>query len=106
MKVYNDLYEQIAAVPAVPGGRFPATFGHMMGGYDSGYYGYLWSKVYAEDMFTKFEGENILNPQVGKRYRKWILEKGNMIEAVDLLKKFLGREPSDKAFFDKLHIKQ
>lgn len=48
-----------------------------MGGYDSGYYGYLWSKVFSSDMFySKFE-KNTLSPEAGYQYRKEILEKGS-----------------------------
>merc|ERR1719263_1629762 len=30
------------------------SFGHLIGGYVSSYYSYLWSQVYADDLFSQF----------------------------------------------------
>ncbi len=103
-ETYNKIFTRMVGVDAMPNTRFPATFGHLMGGYDAGYYGYLWSEVYAEDMFTRFK-HNLLNPKVGAQYRKIILEMGDMKEALDLLTQFLGRKPNTAAFLKKLHIR-
>jgi thimet oligopeptidase len=102
--VYDKLFGEMIGVQSIEGGHFPASFGHLMGGYDAGYYGYLWSEVYAADMYSRFSKEGVLSPQVGADYRHAILEQGNMKEALDLLREFLGREPNSDAFFKKLGI--
>lgn len=103
-QTYNQLYSEIVGDQPIPGGHFPQTFGHLMGGYDAGYYGYLWSEVYAQDMFSIFEAGGVLNSSIGDLYRTSILERGNMTDSLDNLKEFLGREPSSDAFFKKLGI--
>lgn len=102
--VQQQLYKDIVGLDPVPESRFEAGFGHLMG-YDAGYYGYLWSEVYAADMFTRFEAAGLLSPKMGARYRKEILEPGNMRDAKDLIRSFLGREPSQKPFYRKLGLK-
>lgn len=81
-----------------------AGFGHLMGGYDAGYYGYLWSKVYAQDMFTRFATEGALNKKTGISYLHCILEPGGMREPMELIKDFLGREPNQNAFLRSLGL--
>jgi thimet oligopeptidase len=82
-----------------PEGTFMLTgFGHLLGGYDAGYYGYLWAKVIGDDMFGRFAREGVLSPTVGAEYRRHILEPGGSRDADDLVRAFLGREPSNEEF--------
>jgi thimet oligopeptidase len=95
---------EVALLPFHEGTFYPASFGHLLGGYDAGYYGYLWSEVYGDDMFSRFEDEGITSPEVGMRYRHTILERGGTRDGMDLLRDFLGREPNNQAFLHNLGI--
>lgn len=100
-KLYRDLVKKHAGIIMPKDSLFPAGFGHL-DGYDAGYYGYMWSNVYAADMFTRFEEEGVMSKKVGADYRTWILEKGGSIEDIELVKGFLGRKPSNKAFLKEI----
>ncbi len=93
----------VTPFPHQPHTFFPASFGHMYG-YDAGYYGYLWAEVFGDDMFSVFEKEGLANAGVGARYRREVLEPNGIRDAAELLRAFLGREPSNAAFLRKLGI--
>ncbi len=83
--------------------HFQAGFGHLFG-YDAGYYGYLWSKVSGDDMFTRFEEAGLPAPDIGRAYRRGILEPGGTRDGDALVREFLGREPSPAAFLRDLGL--
>lgn len=53
-----------------------ASFGHIAGGYESGYYGYLYSLVYAADIYYSLFKDDPMNVTNGIRYRDIILKPG------------------------------
>jgi len=91
----------VTGFPFEPDTHFQAGFGHLFG-YDAGYYGYMWSKVYGDDMYTMFDGSDLEGQ--GRRYRELILERGGMVDGADLVRDFLGREPETGAFLADLGL--
>lgn len=86
----------------VEGTYRPASFAHIAGsGYASGYYGYMYSEVIGLDLLSPFK-RDMLDPAVGARYRDTILAQGGQVEEMDMVRKFLGRDPSSEAFFAEL----
>jgi oligopeptidase A len=95
---------KLTLLPFHEGTHFLASFGHLMGGYDAGYYGYLWSKVYGDDMFSEFQRLGVTSPEVGKRYRDEVLAVGGSRDAIDHLRAFLQRDPNSDAFLKNLGL--
>lgn len=102
--LWAKLRQKISLIPTSPNTHPETSFDHIMSEYAAGYYGYLWSKVYAEDMYGRFESEGLLNAVLGRRYRETILEPGSGREELDLLRDFLGREPNDQAFLKSIGL--
>ena len=96
--VEHEIRAAVTGYPSHPEEHTAASFGHLMGGYDSGYYGYLWSEVFADDMFSRFEKEGLLNGNTGRAYRDEVLARGREEEPMALLETFLGRKPNEEAF--------
>ena len=82
------------------------AFGHLLGGYDAAYYGYLWAEIIGDDLFSRFENEGVLSNKVGVDYKEKILRPGGTKSAEDLVQDFLGRPWTDGSFlFQKNLIK-
>ncbi len=71
-------------------------FSHIFaGGYSAGYYAYLWSEILDADGFAAFkQAENIWDPELAGRLKKWIYESGGLREADELYRDFRGQDPS------------
>lgn len=99
--LFSMIQKDILGLETIPGTSEPASFGHLMGGYDAGYYGYAWSLVYAKDLFSMFK-DNLLDPKLGLKLRTIVLSQGSMRKSLESVKEFLGREPSNKPFIDSI----
>jgi thimet oligopeptidase len=81
----------VTSLPFPEGTCSVASFGHLMGGYDAGYYGYLWAEVIGDDLWGRFVEEGITSPTVGMAYRRAILEPNGARSGDDMVADFLGR---------------
>lgn len=98
---FKSVLKEVLGMDPTPNTNFVASFGHLAGGYSARYYGYMFSEVYADDMFETVFGSidgSVIDSKAGGRYRKEILEVGGTRDAMDSLKALLGREPSMDAF--------
>ncbi|UXY13897.1 M3 family metallopeptidase [Chitiniphilus purpureus] len=79
--------------------RFPQSFTHIFaGGYAAGYYSYKWAEVLSADAYAAFEeaagpSGNVLDPEVGARFRREILAVGGSRPAAESFAAFRGRPP-------------
>ncbi|MEA2552510.1 MAG: thimet oligopeptidase, partial [Fimbriimonadaceae bacterium] len=102
-KIGVDSLSELELYKGVPETYYQASFGHLVG-YDAAYYGYLWSLVFAQDMFQRFKQLGVLSPKTGAYYREKVLSKGGTEDAMDMLKDYLGREPKMDAFLEYLGL--
>ncbi len=85
--------------------RFYASFGHLTN-YGAKYYSYLWSKVFALDLFEQIKKAGLLNPVIGDKYVQEVIGKGGSRDPNILLETFLGRKPSPGAFLRAMGLQE
>jgi peptidyl-dipeptidase Dcp len=88
--------EYLTAIGLIPEiiPRYRSTyFLHIAGGYDSGYYSYIWAAVLDNDAFEAFKEKGLFDQSVATSYRKNILEKNGTMDAMQMFVNFRGREP-------------
>lgn len=82
-------FDGMSPVKLLPGLHPYASFGHLTG-YGACYYTYEWSQVIARDLLSAF-GDDLMDVEVGRRYRTEVLERGATRDAADMVEAFLGR---------------
>jgi peptidyl-dipeptidase Dcp len=74
--------------------RYRSTyFSHIHGGYEAGYYSYMWSEVLDCDAFEAFKETSLFDRKTATSFRNNILAKLGTEDAMTLYKRFRGREP-------------
>ena len=102
--VVRELQNQVTLFEFMEGTHFEAGFGHLYG-YAAGYYGYLWSKVYTEDMYSVFKEQGAMSSSAGQKLKEKVLEKGASMEEKDIVTDFLGREARYDAFLESIGVR-
>jgi peptidyl-dipeptidase Dcp len=80
--------------PLVPPRYHTPYFNHAFaGGYEAGYYAYIWSEVLARDTGAWFHAHGGLTRQNGDAFRAGILSRGRTMEPGALFRAFYGKDP-------------
>lgn len=96
---------RLVQLPFPEGSHFICNFTHL-NGYAANYYGYQWSKVYAQDMFSVFKKKGVMDKATGVRYRKIILENGATKPEIQIVEEFLGRKSNNKAYLESIGVRK
>ena len=90
----KQVMDRLGLIPQIAP-RYRATyFNHIMGGYEAGYYSYLWAERLDADAFEAFKEHGIFDPATATAFRKNILEKGGSDDPMKLYHTFRGADPS------------
>ena len=94
----KEILEGYGLIPEIEPRYRSQYFSHIFAspsGYSAGYYAYLWSEILDSDGFAAFkQAENIFDPEVAARLKKWVYESGGLREADELYRNFRGQDPS------------
>ena len=94
----REVLEGYGLIPEIEPRYRSQYFAHIFSsstGYSSGYYAYLWSEILDADGFDAFkQAENIFDPEVAGRLKKWVYEAGGLREADELYRNFRGQDPN------------
>jgi len=99
---FMTTYKQIMNM-SIPENTDPlSTFIYLTHGYESYYYNYITSKIYAVDLYTtRFLG-NELNNAVGNEFIEKVLKHGYIKNAITCMTDFMNSAPSTDAYIRRL----
>ncbi len=89
----KDYFKKIGLIPEIVSRYRSTYFLHIIDGYDAGYYSYTWAAVLDNDAFEAFKEKGIFDQSVAQSYRRNILEKNGIMDAMQMYINFRGREP-------------
>ncbi len=104
-QLWRDLDAQMGLGNSYIEGTHPQASWIHINTHPTYYYGYLWSEVFAQDMFTVFEKNGLRDQETGIRYRKIILANGSQRDILEAVEEFIGRPSNNEAYIKSLGLK-
>jgi len=93
LKFEADYFAKIGLMPEIVSRYRSTYFQHIIGGYDAGYYSYIWAAVLDNDAFDAFAEKGIFDKEVATSFRKNVLELNGIAPPMEMYVNFRGREP-------------
>ncbi|TAJ05746.1 M3 family peptidase [Marinilabiliaceae bacterium JC017] len=105
-KFENDYLSSIGLIPEIKARYRSTYFKHIWAsGYSAGYYSYIWAGVLDADAFEAFKETSLFDQTTATAFRKNILERGGTDDAMEMYKRFRGREPKIEALLKQRGLK-
>ncbi|MBN2522988.1 MAG: M3 family metallopeptidase [Bacteroidales bacterium] len=90
----KEYLSEIGLIPEIVPRYRSTYFKHIWsGGYQAGYYSYLWAEVLEKDAFEAFLEKGLFDQELARSFRTEILEKGGSDDPMKMYIRFTGREP-------------
>jgi len=93
VKFETEYFDQIGLIPEIVSRYRSSYFGHIIGGYAAGYYGYIWCGVLDNDAFEAFRETSLFDQETARKFRTAILERNGTADFMEMYLGFRGREP-------------
>lgn len=97
LKKLEAQLQKYMIIPYSEGLRSATMYHIFSSGYDGGLYSYDWAEAYAADAFDLFEDNGVLNPELGKLYRREFLAPGATLDPNEMYRRLRGRDLDSSA---------
>jgi peptidyl-dipeptidase Dcp len=104
-KFESDYLNKIGLIPEIIPRYRSTYFSHIIGGYDAGYYAYIWAEVLDCDAFEAFKETSLFDQKIAKSFRDNVLAAGGREDAMVMYKRFRGAEPKIDGLLKKRGLK-
>ena len=88
----KDYFAKTGLIPEIISRYRSTYFAHIIGGYDAGYYSYIWSAVLDHDAFDAFNENGVFDKATARLFRTKVLERNGIVDPLQMYIDFRGRE--------------
>jgi thimet oligopeptidase len=88
--LWDEISAEYGTIPRLPETHIETRFGHIVAGYNSMYYTYMWSLAISKHLLRAFDQDDLMDPEPARRYRELILAPGGSRDAADMIADFTG----------------